>query len=233
MNIAAHNPKFLNGLSITRLLSRIAILTSQLDGAKKQITTMTSQIMDLTNRCNSADKKNMDLTSQNTAYLQRINELERSATLDSNNSCKPPSSDGLRKPNGKKDKDKKKRTNSLREKSGRKSGGQPGHEGNTLKQVADPDEIIDILPEQCPNCQTEFSLENSTGCVHRQVFDLPPPPPPLVVEYRRHTCKCAGCGDEFKGQFPADVTAPVQYGKRVASYVTYTHDTELTKILVA
>ena len=92
MNIAAHNPKFLNGLSITRLLSRIAILTSQLDGAKKQITTMTSQIM--------------DLTSQNTAYLQRINELERSATLDSNNSCKPPSSDGLRKPNGKKDKDK-------------------------------------------------------------------------------------------------------------------------------
>ena len=48
----------------------------------------------------------MDLTSQNTAYLQRINELERSATLDSNNSCKPPSSDGLRKPNGKKDKDK-------------------------------------------------------------------------------------------------------------------------------
>ena len=106
MNIAAHNPKFLNGLSITRLLSRIAILTSQLDSAKKQITTMTSQIMDLTNRCNSADKKNMDLTSQNTAYLQRINELERSATLDSNNSCKPPSSDGLRKPNGKKDKDK-------------------------------------------------------------------------------------------------------------------------------
>ena len=56
MNIAAHNPKFLNGLSITRLLSRIAILTSQLDGAK-QITTMTSQIMDLTNRCNSRQEE--------------------------------------------------------------------------------------------------------------------------------------------------------------------------------
>ena len=122
MNIAAHNPKFLNGLSITRLLSRIAILTSQLDGAKKQITTMTSQIMDLTNRCNSADKKNMDLTSQNTAYLQRINELERSATLDSNNSCKPPSSDGLRKPNGKKDKDKKDKDTDTRKIKTRKSG---------------------------------------------------------------------------------------------------------------
>ena len=46
MNIAAHNPKFLNGLSINRLLSRIAILTRQLDGAKKQITIMTSQIME-------------------------------------------------------------------------------------------------------------------------------------------------------------------------------------------
>ena len=153
--------------------------------------------------------------------MQRIKELERSAALDSTNSCKPPSSDGLRKSNGKKDKEKKKRTKSSREKSGRKSGGQPGHKGNTLKQVDNPDEIINILPEQCPNCQTGFSLEDSTGSIKRQVFDLPPPPPPVIVEYRGHTCKCAGCGDEFKGEFPADVTAPVQYGKRVASVVTY------------
>ena len=112
----------------------------------------------------------------------------------------------------------KKRTKSLRNSSGRKSGGQPGHKGNTLKQVDNPDEIIDILPEQCPNCGTEFSHEDSTGFIRRQVIDLPPP---VVTEHRGHTCKCIGCGDEFKGEFPADVAAPVQYGKTVASFAAY------------
>ena len=119
------------------------------------------------------------------------------------------------------DKDKKKRTNSLREKSGRKSGGQPGHKGRTLKQVDEPDEIIDILPKECPKCQTEFSRDDSIGHVRRQTFDIPPPPPPVVTEHRAHICKCKGCGEKFKGEFPTNVTAPVQYGERVASTVPY------------
>ena len=162
--------------------------------------------------------------------MQRIEELERSATLDSTNSCKPPSSDGLRKSSGKKDKDKKKRTKSSREKSGRKSGGQPGHKGNTLKQVDNPDEIINILPEQCPNCQTEFSLDDSEDYVRRQVFDVPPPPPPVVTEHRAHICKCKGCGEEFKGEFPANVTAPVQYGERVAAIVVYNQTVQVMPV---
>ena len=232
MNLAAHNPEFSDGCSITELLSRITTQASQLANRDKKIVDLTSQNVDLTNQNADLTKQIVDLTKQKTeieeqfttektALLQCIEKLERSAALDSTNSCKPPSSDGLRKSNGKKDKDKKKRTKSSREKSGRKSGGQPGHKGNTLKQVDTPDEIINILPEQCPNCQTGFSLEDSTDSVKRQVFDLPPPPPPVVVEYRRHICKCAGCSDEFKGEFPADVTAPVQFGKRIASVVTY------------
>ena len=134
---------------------------------------------------------------------------------------------GCASPTGKKDKDKKadkdkkKRTNSLREKSGRKSGGQPGHKGRTLKQVDEPDEIIDILPKECPKCQTEFSRDDSDDYISRQVFDIPPPPPPVVTEHRAHNCKCKGCGEKFKGEFPANVTAPVQYGERVASTVAY------------
>ena len=229
MNLAVHNPEFSDGYSIIQLLSRVL----------SRVTTQANQIVDLTSQNTDLISQNADLTKQivdltkektetkeqftteKTALLQRIEELERSATLDSTNSCKPPSSDGLRKSNGKKDKDKKKRTKSLREKSGRKSGGQPGHKGNTLKQVDNPDEIINILPEQCPNCQTEFSLHDSGDHNKRQVFDVPPPPPPVVTEYRAHICKCKGCGEEFKGEFPADVTAPVQYGKRVAAFVVY------------
>ena len=207
MNLAAHNPEFSDGCSNTELLSRNATLSSQLGSAHEQIADLI--------------RKNSKLIKENTALSQRIEELERSAALYSTNSCKPPSSDGLRKPNGKKDKDKKKRTNSLREKSGRKSGGQPGHKGRTLKQVDKPDEIVDIFPKECPKCQTEFSTNDSVNTVRRQVFDIPPPPPPVVTEYRGHTCKCKGCGEEFKGEFPAGVTAPVQYGERVASFVAY------------
>ena len=78
----------------------------------------------------------------------RLDELERRLGLNSTNSGKPPSSDGLSKPPA--GKQKRRRTGSLREKSGRKPGGQKGHEGETLRQVAEPDAITDHYPETCP-----------------------------------------------------------------------------------
>ena len=216
------------------------VLINQLGSARKRIVALISEntdhIKQKTEMREQFAKEKTALVEENTACLQRIKELERSAALDSTNSCKPPSSDGLRKPNGKKDKnqkadkDKKKRTNSLREKSGRKSGGQPGHKGRTLKQVDEPDEIIDILPKECPKCQTEFSKDDSTDYVSRQVFDIPPPPPPVVTEHRAHICKCKGCGEKFKGEFPANVTAPVQYGERVAAVVAYNQTVQVIPV---
>ncbi len=67
----------------------------------------------------------------------RIAELERQLGANSRNSSKPPSTDGLAKPAPK----------SLRKKSGRKSGGQPGRRGRTLEQVSEPDEVIPLTNE--------------------------------------------------------------------------------------
>src|SRR5476649_2900865 len=77
------------------------------------------------------------------AQEARIAELERRLGLDSSNSGKPPSSDGLKKPP---------RVSSLRERSGKKSGGQKGHRGETLRRSETPDAIIDHYPPACTAC---------------------------------------------------------------------------------
>ena len=78
--------------------------------------------------------------------LARVAELERRLGLNSSNSGKPPSSDGLHKPQ------RERRTRSLREPSGKPSGGQRGDKGETLRQVADPNVTIDHYPETCGTC---------------------------------------------------------------------------------
>ncbi len=149
----------------------------------------------------------------------RLEELERRLGLNSTNSGKPPSSDGLNKPPaGKK---KRRRTGSLRERSGRKPGGQKGHEGGTLRQVADPDVTIDHYPGTCPNCGSGLTPEMAGGHGARQVFDLPEPRPLVVTEHRAHRCRCARCGRQTRAAFPDGVTAPVQYGARIGAMVVY------------
>ena len=84
----------------------------------------------------------------------RVAELERRLGLNSSNSGKPPSSDGLKKPP---------RTTSLRERSGKKTGGQKGHPGETLRRVENPDVIVDHYPEGCANCALKMTPEMDTG----------------------------------------------------------------------
>jgi transposase len=142
----------------------------------------------------------------------RVAELERRLGLNSANSGKPPSSDGLKKPS---------RTSSLREPSGKKPGGQKGHKGETLRQVAEPDRMADHFPTVCPACGSALTKAMSTGYSARQVFDLPEPRPLVVTEHRAHTCQCGQCGERTRADFPEEVTAPAQYGPRIAAFVVY------------
>jgi transposase len=148
------------------------------------------------------------------AALQARNaELERQLGLNSGNSGKPPSSDGLKK--------KPARTSSLRERSGKRTGGQKGHPGKTLSRVETPDATIDHFPETCSGCGGALTGAMATGDTARQVFDLPEPQPLIVTEHRAHACLCGKCGAETRADFPEDVTAPVQYGARLAAVVVY------------
>jgi transposase len=146
------------------------------------------------------------------ALKARLAELERRLGLNSSNSGKPPSSDGLKKPP---------RVSSLREDSGKPSGGQPGHKGGTLRQVAEPDRIVDHHPPACSGCGAALTPEMAGGHAARQVFDLPEPRPLIVIEHRAHWCRCAGCAVTTRAAFPEGVNAPVQYGARIAAFVVY------------
>jgi transposase len=155
-------------------------------------------------------------TAQQTRIAQleaRIAELERQLGLNSGNSGKPPSSDGLKK--------KPVRVSSLRERSGKKPGGQKGHPGETLRQSETVDATINHFPKACAGCGEALSEAMATDHIARQVFDLPEPHPLIVTEHRAHSCRCAACGTQTRADFPPDVKAPVQYGARIAGIVVY------------
>src|SRR5664280_2939200 len=153
-----------------------------------------------------AEPSREELIALIAALKARIAELERQLGLNSSNSGKPPSNDGLKKPP---------RVASLRERSGNKPGGQKGHDGETLRQVAEPDNIIDHYPQACTECGLTLTPAMVTGHSARQVFDLPAPQPPVVTEHRAHDCQCAACGVRTRAAFPEGVNAPVQYGQRI------------------
>jgi transposase len=136
----------------------------------------------------------------------QIAELKRQLAASSRNSSKPPSSDGLDKPAPK----------SLRGRSGRRPGGQPGHEGRTLRQVGEPDEVVVYEPGACGGCGGNLSADDRpAGVVRRQVFDIPKINV-RVIEHRLVSRRCA-CGTVTQAAGPPGVTAPVQYGPHAAA----------------
>lgn len=128
-------------------------------------------------------------------------ELQRRLGLKSHNSSKPPSSDGLAKKPG------------LPKEGGKKNGGQVGHEGKTLERVENPDEIVVHHARSCRRCLRKFSESEVEQIVaKRQVFDIPEPRLE-VTEHQLGEITC--CGEKYYGEFPSEVTSPVQYGNKI------------------
>jgi transposase len=139
-----------------------------------------------------------------------IQSLRDQLAKSSRNSGRPPSSDGLTKP----------RTRSLRKKTGRRSGGQKGHKGHTLKMVGQADHIRVHEVSACPYCATDLRSVELCKQERRQVFDIPPVQI-QVTEHQAEVKVCPMCGEQVKGAFPTEVTQPVQYGPRLQAQATY------------
>ena len=150
------------------------------------------------------------MQQQMDALQAEVAALRERLDKDSHNSHKPPSSDGLSK-----------KPVSLRLPTGRKPGGQSGHEGSTLTLSETPDTVVFHTPLVCCACGTALDPASAqeTG-QRRQVLDLPPLRL-VVTEHRTAACDCPRCGEQTSGAFPAAVTQPVQYGSRVAGLAVY------------
>lgn len=142
--------------------------------------------------------------------LKRLNQLEALLEKDSHNSSQPPSSDGF-----------KRQPQSLRQSTGKKPGGQPGHPGKTLKRVAHPDAtVVHRVDGRCEACGAWLDPEQATLAPEaRQVIELPTLGC-TVTEHRVQRLRCR-CGKEHSGQFPASVSQPVQYGPRIKAAAVY------------
>jgi transposase len=147
------------------------------------------------------------LTSQVQMLQAEVDRLK--TKKNSGNSSLPPSQDMFRLKN-----------QSLREKSNRKSGGQPGHKGETLLMTPDPDKVIEHRPDGiCPQCGRIHSEESFELLGKRQVIDIPVIKA-SVIEHRVFQTICS-CGHVSAGDYPAGITAPVQYGNNLISLVAY------------
>ena len=136
-------------------------------------------------------KQVSELMKANEELKLEVERLKNQLAKDSSNSNKPPSSDGLKK---------RKKTRSLRSKSGRKPGGQPGHKGTTLKMVSLPDHRLVHRLKLCPNCSTDLSGVAGSIVDKRQVFDIPS----IKIEVREHQVEgkcCPGCGEEVCSEY--------------------------------
>jgi transposase len=110
---------------------------------------------------------------------------------------------------------------SLRSKTERKAGGQEGHEGHRLEFNPEPNHIEKHRPTHCEQCQTPLPAEIAASEIaRRQVFDLPPLRF-VTIEHQVETVMCPGCGAATSGEFPAEVTHPVQYGSQVKRLAVY------------
>ena len=140
-------------------------------------------------------------------------ELRRRLGLNSSNSSKPPSSDGLARPRPLPGKGKG---------SGRRRGKQPGAPGSTLELVGDPDQVVQHRPDRCagPACGADLSDGREYGRQRRQVVELPVPRP-VIIEHQLIAVECAGCGQVTVPPVPDGVSGRVQYGTNVKAAAVY------------
>lgn len=127
---------------------------------------------------------------------------------NSSNSDLPPSHD-LYKP---------KKNKSLRKKTSKKRGGQPGHKGSHLQKSIEVDEVHCLKLDSCPDCGDSIEIYKKLST--RQEIYLPEIRP-HYREYQQYGCHCRNCNKTHKASYPSHINSPIQYGKDIVGLNAY------------
>ena len=161
------------------------------------------QVNSLTSTVDSLNTTINVQTQLITQLNQTIQELKEQLNKNSKNSSKPPSGGGYKEPAPK----------SLCEPSGKKVGGQDGHQGIHLTVMTAPDEIVKHMPSACEGCR-HYQICRDTAYIaeKRHVIDAV-----VTIDVTEHQALelpiCMLYGDTHSGDFPFNVKATVQYGE--------------------
>ena len=180
-------------------------MEQELQELRAVLATMAEQLRTMNDLIAAKDAQIAVLTEKIAELTARLE--EKNHKKNSGNSSTPPSNDRFEKP----------APRSLREKSGRKPGGQPGHKGNGMKLDRKPDQIILHIPERCQGCP-KATLCTMKCCETRYEYEAVVQTKLIAHKVMAYTCPLSG--QSLKGSFPANITGSKQYGSGIAALVT-------------
>ena len=189
---------------VTDISETLKEMSSELRSMRETIDAQQTEIYAL--------NRNMEyLRNENRKLRDRLAKYER-PEKNSGNSSTPPSKEKMKA-------EVVRRTSSLRKPSGRKPGGQPGHEGHVKEWFAQPDETEDHMSRYCKECGCDLSDVTPELDYVTQEVDLPVIGP-VITEHRHYMKRCA-CGCCNNSYAPRKRGSQVTFGKRIKAIVTY------------
>lgn len=208
-------------------LDNITTITDVMDALKAlndKTAELQSELTECKGEVSRLNRTNTRLVCENTQLKKKVEKLEaeleklggKQVEKDSTNSSVPPTQQSIAKQAAL-------RTRSLRKPSGRKSGGQEGHEGHELAKTDTPDETEDHLAEVCPHCGAVIPKDAEQVCtMTTQMIEVGRvSEPPVVSEHNRYTAVCPRCHKKAHGKLPTGKSTKTCYGPKVQAVVVY------------
>lgn len=190
---------------VNDIAAALRSLTSQLELMQRTIDLQHTEICSL--------NRNIDrLLKENRELRKRLEKYEK-PPKDSGNSSTPPSKEPIKS-------EIERRTKSLRKKSDKAVGGQPGHEGTTRQMVETPDEIENIASQFCSECGRDlWDVEGELDYVMQEI-DLPPIQP-IYRERRfyKKVCACGCCNRDYAPRRRGGNA--ITFGRNIRAVATY------------
>lgn len=210
--------------SITDPLEAIKALFAELTVVKEELSASKSDVASLKRNSTRQNVTIKRITLERDQFKKKVETLEaeiqklggKFVEKDSSNSGTPPTKQSIKK-------QVLQRTKSLRQPSGKKPGGQQGHEGHSICKTQNPDEIEEHKVKVCPHCGCAIPDDTEQTCVKSiQVIDITEPLSlPSVTEHKVYSAVCPHCHKTVKGDSPTGDCKKIMYGPKLQTLVVY------------